>query len=68
MWETVVVVVIVSCCAFFVGRKFFRQYRSALDPSASTTCGCECSGCPTSGCDSNTPPREKDGSTSLPRA
>lgn len=41
MWETVLIVVIVAACAFFVLRRFRRQLKGTAG------CGCSCSG---SGC------------------
>ncbi|WP_136805413.1 FeoB-associated Cys-rich membrane protein [Desulfosediminicola flagellatus] len=50
MWENIILWSILGCCAFFVGRRFFRQMRTALDPKANATCDCSCSGCGTSNC------------------
>lgn len=56
MWETLFIWTIIAVCAFYVGRKFFRQWRRALDPHAGVSCDCSCSGCGTTSCDSKKGP------------
>ena len=45
MVENIILWAIIALCAFFIGRKFFRQWRAALDPKADIPCSCGCSGC-----------------------
>lgn len=42
MVENIIILIIVCVCAFFIGRKFYRQLKGKT-PS----CGCGCSGCDT---------------------
>lgn len=37
MWETVLVVLVVVVCAFFIGRRFYNQFKGT------SGCGCSCS-------------------------
>jgi hypothetical protein len=48
MWQTLLIWLIIALCAFFIGRRFFRQWRSAL--SGKTVSCCLDSGC--GGCSS----------------
>ena len=45
MLENIILWLILAGCAFFVGRKFYRQWRAALDPKGNISCDCGCSGC-----------------------
>lgn len=42
MFEKIIVALIVLLCAFFIGRRLFRQLGGAKNTSG---CGCSCSGC-----------------------
>ncbi len=47
MWQTIIIWLIIALCAFFIGRRFFRQWRSALSGKPVSCCldsGCSC--CP----------------------
>ncbi|MCB2217296.1 FeoB-associated Cys-rich membrane protein [Desulfofustis glycolicus] len=54
MWQTILIWLIIALCAFFIGRRFFRQWRSALSGKTVSCCldsGCSCcpsaTSCPT---------------------
>ena len=49
MLENILLALIVLGCAFFIGRRFFRQWRAATQPGQAPPCNC-CSACPTTGC------------------
>jgi hypothetical protein len=40
--QTIIVLIIVAVCAFFVGRRFYRNFKKTKPGSG---CGCDCSGC-----------------------
>jgi hypothetical protein len=44
MWDFIVVGGIIGICAFFIGRKVYRQFKAAANPAAGYECGCGCSG------------------------
>jgi hypothetical protein len=59
MWDYIVVGGIIGICAFFIGRKFYRQLKAAANPAVSLECGCGCSGgCSVSACPDR---KEKEG-------
>ena len=39
--QNIIIILIVALCAFFVGRRFYGNFRSRKG----TGCGCSCSGC-----------------------
>jgi len=45
MIENIIVYLIIGLCVFLLGRKYYRQWRQALDPNQSigcSSCGCAC--------------------------
>jgi GTPase Era involved in 16S rRNA processing len=38
MWQTLLIWLIIALCAFFIGRRFFRQWRSALSGKTVSCC------------------------------
>jgi hypothetical protein len=40
MWETIILTLIIAACAFFIGRRFYRQFTGKQ-----TGCGGGCGGC-----------------------
>ncbi|MBT8332986.1 MAG: FeoB-associated Cys-rich membrane protein [Desulfobacterales bacterium] len=45
MWQTIIIWVIIFLCAFFVGRRYWRQWRIALKADQDVGCiqsGCSC--------------------------
>lgn len=50
MREDILIWIIIGSCALVAGRRFYRQWRRAVDPRANISCDCGCSGCSTSGC------------------
>jgi hypothetical protein len=51
MWDFVAVGAIIAICAFFIGRKLYRQLKVACNPTADMVCDCGCSGgCSVSAC------------------
>lgn len=43
MIESIVVWTIILVSAFFIGRKFWRQWKAAVDKKGIISCGCGCS-------------------------
>ncbi len=50
MLQNIILWAIIALCALFIGRKFFRQWRAALDPNAKIPCDCGCSDCTSIDC------------------
>ena len=42
MIESIIVWTIIAVCAFFIGRKFWRQWRAATSQKGVISCGCGC--------------------------
>jgi hypothetical protein len=45
MWQTILIWLIIGLCAFFIGRRFFRQWHAALSGKSVSCCldsGCSC--------------------------
>ncbi|RPH39586.1 MAG: FeoB-associated Cys-rich membrane protein [Desulfobulbaceae bacterium] len=51
MWQLIIIWIIIGICAFFLGRRLYRQWRAALTPGKNVSCGGGCSCCSASGCD-----------------
>lgn len=51
MFEVILIWVIVAVCAFFTGRRFYRQWKAAVNKDTDISCGEGCSCCAAS-CDS----------------
>lgn len=54
MLENIILAFIVLCCAFFIGRKFYRQWRAAMRADQDPPCNC-CSGCSITACADRNP-------------
>ncbi|WP_163339631.1 FeoB-associated Cys-rich membrane protein [Desulfopila sp. IMCC35008] len=52
MLQTIISTIIIALCAFFVGRRLYRQFKSAVDPNKTISCSCSCPDCSVSSCDS----------------
>lgn len=50
MWDTILIILIVAACAFFIGRRFYRQFTGRQ-----SGCGC---GCGSGGCDGTSTPSD----------
>ncbi|MFW2364789.1 MAG: FeoB-associated Cys-rich membrane protein [Desulforhopalus sp.] len=48
MIEHIILYCILALCVFFTGRRFYRQWRSALSKDDKTSCGNDCSCCASS--------------------
>ncbi|MBU1565034.1 MAG: FeoB-associated Cys-rich membrane protein [Proteobacteria bacterium] len=48
MIETILIWIVISVSAFFTGRKFYRQWRTAFDKKSQVSCGQGCCSCGTS--------------------
>mgnify|MGYP001818583934 CR=1 FL=1 len=53
MTQTIVTILILVLCAALIGRKFYRQWRTAMTPGADISCESGCCGCSVTGCDKN---------------
>lgn len=47
MPETIIIWSIIAVSAFFTGRKFYRQWRAAIDKRGQVSCGQGCCSCST---------------------
>ncbi|MBW2683452.1 MAG: FeoB-associated Cys-rich membrane protein [Deltaproteobacteria bacterium] len=55
MLEKIIIALIVACCAFFIGRRFYRQWRRVALGNEIPCCTDGCSSCSSvSTCDSRT--------------
>jgi len=52
MIETVIIYAIIAVCAFFTGRRFYRQWKAATSKDSNISCGSGCTCCTDSTCDS----------------
>ncbi|MGW8194297.1 MAG: FeoB-associated Cys-rich membrane protein [Desulforhopalus sp.] len=53
MIESIILYAILAVCVFFTGRRFYRQWRSAIRKDGNISCGDSCSCCVSSSCDSH---------------
>ncbi len=52
MVETIIIWAIIAICAFFTGRRFYRQWRAATSKDVNISCGDSCTCCADSSCTS----------------
>lgn len=50
MFETIIIWVIIAICAFFTGRRFYRQWQVATSKDGNISCGDSCTCCAESNC------------------
>ncbi|MGB3211543.1 MAG: FeoB-associated Cys-rich membrane protein [Desulforhopalus sp.] len=50
MIETIIIWVIIVLCAFFTGRRFYRQWKAATSKDADISCCNSCTCCNDSSC------------------
>ncbi|MBW6520910.1 MAG: FeoB-associated Cys-rich membrane protein [Desulfoarculaceae bacterium] len=49
MRQSFFIALVIALCLFFIGRKFYRQFKNATDPGEKTQCDGGCSGCSSPG-------------------
>ncbi|TKB27980.1 FeoB-associated Cys-rich membrane protein [Desulfopila sp. IMCC35006] len=52
MLETIIIWTIIAICAFFTGRRFYRQWKIATSKDSNISCGQSCTCCSDSSCSS----------------
>lgn len=52
MVESIIIWAIIAICAFFTGRRFYRQWKVATSKDANISCGDSCTCCVDSSCSS----------------
>lgn len=50
MIETIIIWLIIALCAFFTGRRFYRQWRVATSKDDNISCGQGCTCCSDTSC------------------
>lgn len=51
MTQNIITFLILILCAFFIGRRYYRQWRAAVNPKQDLSCSSGCEGCNVGTCE-----------------